>query len=133
MGPHRERELTLHMGGASQFENLNGPSSALALKHITENHNIVRDKLFNAVTRDWPVFIDSFSGHHSCDTDLLQACDETEDLPAHNKHRIILLKYSRNRIDCHPFSFVLSDGVINSFNQARQIETARHILTIWIR
>ena len=133
MGTHRERKLTLHVGGASQLENLNSAASALALKHIAEDHNIVRDKLFNAITRNWPIFINSLSGHHSGDADLFQACNQTEDLPSNNKHCVVLLKDSRNRIDCHPFGFVLSDGVINSFDQARQIETARHILTIRIR
>ena len=74
MGSHRERELTLHVGGASQLENLNGPSSALSLQHVAEDHNIVRDKFLNAITGNWPVFINSLRGHHSGDTDLLQAC-----------------------------------------------------------
>ena len=133
MTTHRERTLALHVGGAAQLENLRGAAPPLPLQHVAENHHVVGNKFFNPVASNRTVFIDPFGGHHRGDTNFLQPGNKAENLPAHHGNRIVLLKYSRDRINRHPTGFVFANCIINPLNQARQIKTSRHILALWIR
>ena len=133
MATHRERELALHVGGAAQLENLRGAAPPLPLQHVAENHNVVGNKFFNPVASNRTVFIDPFGGHQRGDTNFLQPGNKAEYLPTHHRNRVVLLKYSRNRINSHPTGFVLANCIINPLNQTGKIKTPRHILAFRIR
>ena len=133
VGSHREWELPFHMRGATQFEDLHRASSPLSLQHVAENHDIVGNELFHAVTSDGSVLINAFSGHHRGDTNFLQPSNQSENFTTHHKNGVVLLKHRSNGVDDNPLRFVFANRIIDSLNQSREIKAAGHILTIGIR
>ena len=133
MGTHRERELPFHMRGATQFEDLHRASSAFSLQHVAENHDIVGNELFHAVTSDGSVLINAFGRHHRGDTNFLQPSNQAENFTTHHKNSVVLLEHRSNRVDDNPLRFVFANRIIDSLNQTREVKAAGHILTIWIR
>ena len=132
MRTHREWELSLHVRGAAQLENLHGAPPAFSFEHIAQNHHVVGDELFNPIASNRPIFVDALCGHHGGDPDFLETSNQTEDLATDNEHSVVLLKHRGDRIDRHPFRLVFANGVVDPLDQTGQVETSGHILTIGI-
>ena len=132
MGPHGERELALHVGGAPQLEDFNCAPTPLSLEHVAQDHHVVGNKFFNAVAGNRSVLVDALSRHHRGDANFLEPRDQPKDLTTYDENSVVLLEHRRNRINGDTLGLVLADGVVNPLDQTREIKTSRHILAVGI-